>query len=410
MMLINSNHMYTTIRRIFIAAAAIVVAASCNGNRNASGSTDRKGKATVVSTAVIDSLMAGEPCRLCAQVLTSIDALEAITDTSYHSFDRETTTADKAFFYMPEDLKGSKTAQLLVRRYNLCAVANHVIHSYELFCRKSSGLENDSTGVFTKADTLKFIAEDIIPIPSSILAKVLPDAYDRNTARAILAAYDRFDGDDSNDSPFGVAFTACREYVENIPALASEDLLDEFEEKFWDWYDKKPYVPEVDAIQTLRLKDKVMLSDEQMEHFRKAVESETAIDRRTILALEYAKWNEWYGAVLLGEILESGQYTKYLLEAWITWRASVQRSFIGPSSFCVIPNNYFDQIRVKCMETMLRHYESSKDPYDLCMLENLLSIQILHRQGSLIGNQSFATLAELQYGMFVHPRVTEKEK
>ena len=62
------------------------------------------------------------------------------------------------------------------------------------------------------------------------------------------------------------------------------------------------------------------------------------------------------------------------------------------------------------METMLRHYESSKDPYELCMLENLLMIQILHRQGSIAGNESMATLANLQYGMFVHPRVTENKE
>ena len=141
-----------------------------------------------------------------------------------------------------------------------------------------------------------------------------------------------------------------------------------------------------------------------------AVESENDIDRRTILALEYAKWSEWYGAILLGEILESGQYTRYLLETWITWRALVQMTRIGPSSFCVIPDNYYDMVRTKCMETILRHYASSGDPYDLCILENLLIIPVLHRQDSIFGNESMVTLAELQHGMFVHPRVTEKEE
>ena len=406
--------MYSTIRRFFIAAAAIAIAASCNGNRNTSGSANRKDMAAVAPSAVIDSLKAGEPSPLCTQVLTSIDALEAITDTTRHSYDRETTPMEKAFFYLPEDLGGSKTSQLLMRRYNLCAAINHVVHSYELFCRKSSEMgflsDDDTTVLITKADTLALIAEDIIPVPSSLLTKVLPDAGDRKAARAILAAYDRFDGDDSDGSPFSAAFSTYREYFGTVPDLVPEETLDEFEENFWDWYDKKPFVPETDAIQALRVKDRAKLSDEQMEHFRKAVESETDIDRRTILALEYAKWNEWYGAVLLGEIIESGQYTRYLLEAWITWRASVQMAFIGPSSFCVIPNNYYDRIRVKCMQTMLRHYESSKDPYDLCMLENMLIIPPLHRQGSLAGNESLKTLADLQYGMFVHPRVTEKEK
>lgn len=385
--------------------AAMLAAVSCF-NRSVKAETKAP-----VTTAVIDSLSVGEPFRLCEQTLTSIDALECITDTTSHSYDRETTPVDQAFFYMPEDLKGTETARLLMRRYNMCAVINHVVHGYELFCRKSSDMgfladDGSTAAVMTKADTLALIAEDRIPVPASLLAKVLPDAADSKAARAILAAYDRFDGDDSEGSPFSDAFDAYREYFATVPDMASEELLDEFSEKFWDWYDKKPHVPEIDIIQTLRVKDKAKLSEDQMEHFRIAVESEKDIDRRTILALEYAKWNTWYGSVLLGEILESGQYTRYLLEAWITWRASVQMSFIGPSSFCVIPNNYYDRVRVKCLETMLRHCESSGDVYDLCMMENLLMIPVLHRQGSLAGNESMMTLAELQYGMFVHPRVT----
>ena len=398
---------------IVITAAIIVIAVSCN-NKKTSGRANTKNKDTQ-PTFVIDTLHVGDSAvGLCPQILTSIGALETITDTTSHSYDRETTPVEQAFFYLPEDLAGSKTAKLLMRRYNLCAVINHVVHSYELFQRKSSDLgfnpDDDSTSVITKADTLALIAEDIIPVTSSLLAKAFPDMRDRKAAHSILAAYDQFDGDDSEGSPFSNAFAIYREYFETVPELVSEETLDEFSEKFWDWYDKKTYFPEIDAIQILRMKDKANLSEEQMEHFRRAVESETDIDRRTILALEYAKWHEWYGALLLGEILESGQYTRYLLEAWITWRALVQMTRIGPSSFCVIPNNYYDQVRVKCMETMLRHYESSKNPYELCMLENLLMIQILHRQGSIAGNESMATLANLQYGMFVHPRVTESEE
>ena len=48
---------------------------------------------------------------ICTQILTSIDALETITDTTSHSYDWETTPVKKAFFYLPEDLAGSKTAK-----------------------------------------------------------------------------------------------------------------------------------------------------------------------------------------------------------------------------------------------------------------------------------------------------------
>ena len=139
-----------------------------------------------------------------------------------------------------------------MRRYNLCAVINHVMHSYELFKRKSSNLslnsKDDSTVVITKADTLALIAEDIIPISSSLLVKALPDARDRKAAYSILAAYDQFDGVDGEGPPFSNAFAVYREYFETVPELVSEETLDEFSEKFWDWYYKKTYFPEIDAI------------------------------------------------------------------------------------------------------------------------------------------------------------------
>ena len=196
------SQMKRILTRIIFVIAVVPAAVSC---------FNRSGKAVPKdpSTAVIDSLAAGEPFRLCEQTVTSIDALANITDTTSHSYDRETTPMEQAFFFLPQDLTESGIANLLMRRYNLCAVINHVVHSYELFCRKSSemslGTEHDSLAVMTKADTLAIIAEDRIPIPESLLAKALPDAADRKAARSILAAYDRFDGDSSDGSHFSDA-------------------------------------------------------------------------------------------------------------------------------------------------------------------------------------------------------------
>lgn len=404
------------IRTVILAASAILAVASCNSrsNRSSGMSAHRDDTPKPNPTSVVDSLPVGTPSRLCDQVLTSMVALESITDTTIHDYSRETTPVSKAFFCPPDDLEESQTAQLVSRRYNLSAVMNHVIHSYELFCRKASELQfaadDDSTIVITKADTLAIIRDDTIPIPAAILNSALPSAADRRAARTFLAAYGRFDGDDSGGSSLDRAFSEYRNYFDTVPKLFSEEVYDEYSEKMDDWYDKRNYVSEIDMIQLLRVKDKAKLTDRQLEHFRKAVESEPDIDRRAILALEYVKWDEWNGAVLLGEILESGQYTRYLYETWITWRAVVQISHIGPSSFCVIPNNYFDQVRVKCLETMLRHYESCHERFELCMIEDMAMHEILHRQGSIIGNESLATLAELQYGMFVHPRVLDQKR
>lgn len=374
-----------------MASAVMMLAISCSNHGGGSN--------------VIDSLPAGEPFRLCEQVLTSETALSAIADTTSVDYDREETPMDKAFLFLDSDLRDYPRAMLAQRRYNLNAVCNHVVHSFELFCRKSSSMEMQNA-----ADTLELVSHDIVPISPSLLREALPDSRDRKAAQEFLAAYDAFDGHDEPGSALGKGFEAFGRYFSAVPVLASDELLDEFKENFWEWYDKKRYVSCIDEIQKLRAKEKASLTEEQLAHFRQAVESEADVDRRAILALEYAKWDTWGGALLLGEILESGQYTRYLLETWLTWRASVQMSRIGPSSFCIIPNNYYDMLRVRCMKTMLHHMQQSGDKYEICMLENLLLCNILHRQGSIMGNESMKTLSALQYRMFVHPRVLEEDK
>ena len=150
-------------------------------------------------------------------------------------------------------------------------------------------------------------------------------------------------------------------------------------------------------------------SDGQLENLKRAIEAETDIDRRTILALEYVKFNPWDGIPLLGEILESRIYTKYLLEAWISWRANVQMEH-GLSSFSVIGNNYYDKVRCICLDTMVRHCLQSEDRNAECLIENLIFCEIVHRMGSLAGNSSFNTCAMLSYNMFIHPRLLPEEE
>ena len=112
---------------------------------------------------------------------------------------------------------------------------------------------------------------------------------------------------------------------------------------------------------------------------------------------------------MLGEILESRIYTKYLLEAWISWRANAQMDH-SPSSFGVIVNNYYDKVRTICLDTMVRHCLESEDKNAEVLIENLLFCEIIHRMGSLAGNSSFNECAMLSYNMFIHPRLLPEEE
>ncbi len=224
----------------------------------------------------------------------------------------------------------------------------------------------------------------------------------------LMDAYDRFDGDDSDDSPYTKATEQYVRAFSELPELVTDEELDSFEKRFWDWYDKKAVFEQIDSLVLMHMSDDrgERPSDGQLEGMRRTIEAERDIDRRTVLALEYVKFEPWNGVILLGEILESGIYTKYLLEAWISWRANVQMEH-SPSSFSVIPNNYYDRLRVKCLDTMVRHCLEVEDKNAECLIENLLCCEIVHRMGSLFGNSSLATLTNLNYREFIHPRLLE---
>lgn len=353
----------------------------------------------------LDSLIvSGVPYHLCKQVITSEEDIWKATDIDEDNFDYnlETTPIQETFYFPEKDIKNTEFVKDVQLRYNYANVLYRILHSYELFCRKSS-----SDSLATRKDSIRVVAEDSPIIPTSLLQKAIPEKKARRRAERILNAYPSFDGNEYGESEFNPAYEEFHEGQNDLPEILDDSLLSDFEEHFWEWYDKRLYVPEYDRIAQLYLESEgaqETYTEEQINHLKKVIEGEKEINRRTILALELLRLDEIQDATLfLGEILESGIYTKYLLEAWIAWRAGVQAGFVSPSSFSVIPNNYYDKIRVKCMNTLIRHIQTEPDKYDVCLLENLIYCEILHRMASLYGNESINTLAGLSNEMFIQP-------
>ena len=351
-----------------------------------------------------------EPVRLCDAVLTSEEGMESAFPDATDSFFKETTPEKEAFYYPGPDIKDEPLVRTVQLRYNYVALFNRVIHSYEWFQRMSTGIDEEESPT-TKKDTLEWIRYARPRISESVIRAALPDAGAREQASRLLKAYDRFDGDDGEGSPFSNSVNRYTEALSELPELAGKDETDRFQEQFWDWYDKKNVVPEIDTLVKMNMYEYEgeTPSDEQLENLKRSIEAERDIDRRTVLALEYVKFSKWDGVPLLGEILESRIYTKYLLEAWISWRANVQMDH-SPSSFGVIANNYYDKVRAICLDTMVRHCLESEDKNAECLIENLLFCEIIHRMGSLAGNSSFNTCAMLSYNMFIHPRLLPDEE
>ena len=416
--------MKETILSIIIILGVVACMASCGNNKKKDPITilPRLVASAPDSITTPDSLVSkiltasGDSIMLSSQTLTSFDKiLDAFGNNNDqeeepeedYDFLHESTPATKAFFFRESDIKDTELARRVQLRYNFAAVMNRVVHSYEWFERMSSDVSEEEE--FTKQDTLEWVRESQPILASGFIDKCLPTTESRSAAKALLNAYKVFDGHDEEGSPFHKAFQRYQEVFNGFPEIVSKETEAEFKEGFWDWYDKEQFVPGIDNIIRMNMHDYKGdgLTDEQVDSLRMAAKCEKDIDMRTILALELIKFDEQEGTILLGDILESGIYTRYLLEAWISWRSSVQM-FHSPSSFSIIANNYYDRIRVKCLNTFLRHCQMEDDIKARCLLENMILCEIIHRMASLAGNGSFATRVNLCYEMFIHPRLLEQ--
>ena len=369
------------------------------------------------TTSIFDRLSSsGSPHMFSAQRLTSPEAMEKAFDSSPDDYFHETTPIEETFFFPRKSLRVDSLVRAVQLRYNYATVLNRIVHGYEFFERCTSGIEEED---MTYQDTLDIIKESQPKISLSLLRRALPDDRAFRNAKKLLAAYRNFDGDNSEGCALAVAIDEYSNGYYELPEIVSEKEIKEVEDGFWRWYDKRFAERQIDEIIKTHLKgSKAGLDSLQIEHLKNVVMGEIDSDRRAVLALELAQIDEWEGAILLGDLMESGIYTKYLLEVWLSWRTRAQMNY-SPSSFAMIPNNYYDRLRVKCLNTFLSRIledEEIGDPgsvdtnYIRCLMENMILIQIVHRQGSIPGNDSFATNMHLAYDMFIDPRLLEEEK
>ena len=401
------NRLFSLLAIICLLAGSV----SCKNKKSSNKSAPSTESVQSKESGISDMLApAGDSLLLSSQKLTSYEnMLDAFDNGREGDYLHEPTKAGKAFFSKDADIKDTDLMKKVRLRHNYCAVMNRVLHGYEWFGRVSSAGDDEST--VSRKDTLRWIRESQPMLTDAMIAEALDDGKALDAARHLVNAYKRFDGDDGEDSPFAQAFRNLNEVFGSLPTIVTDQELDTFEKEFWDWYDKEQFVPGISNLIKMNMQgyERDKLSDKQMEQLRQRVLSEKDIDKRSVLALELAKFNPLDGAVLLGDIIESGIYTRYLLEVWISWRASVQDCH-SPSSFSVIPNNYYDMLRTVCLNTFLRHCQSENDYRARCLMDNLILCEIVHRMGSLAGNSSFLTRMHLAYDLFIHPDLLPKEK
>ena len=346
-----------------------------------------------------------DPGAICEPELTT---LEHFTVVGQDDGDGYGNTPDGLkLFIPPEDLSGYDIAQTVRDRYNYALVRDMIVNDYEWMRREMIDLGLELEDPDESIDTVGVADKHIISIPDESLREAISDPKLGSLAKTVLGTYNAYDGREDSDGPLFVKTKEWKSFIDNMVPISSQETLERFEDSFWTWYDKRRHVPEIDSLMTARFEAGIHpeMSEEDLTRLLNLVQSEEDIDRRTILAIELAPFIPSEAVFLLGEILESGLYSKYILEAYVNWRAMTQEQYFGSSSMSMIPNDLYNQVCGRCVETILRHYVRFEDPFDLCLIDNLIGCGVLPRFGWIFGNGATPALYNLRERSFLPPDI-----
>lgn len=177
----------------------------------------------------------------------------------------------------------------------------------------------------------------------------------------------------------------------DTPDYVTEADIEAIQKDFWTLYDKSQYVPDIAEIQKIRVNEDY--ETEALENLRSSLQKRyvesTDFDERCILACEMICCGQENGIDYLGELIEAGQYSKYLLEVWVDWRLFAQQDVFGVSTYSEIPDNLYDNARLLVAKEYAKHIQ--KHPDDMLakvLLLNLTYTETLHRVGGYYGNEA----------------------
>lgn len=137
------------------------------------------------------------------------------------------------------------------------------------------------------------------------------------------------------------------------------------------YLDIKQFIPNYDSIYILRKQQ----SEENERYLKLMAEQTSSFDRECLYTVEYAhqrRHEEPHPAIpMLERLMTLGNYSRYLHEVWRTWRCLKQIE-ISPSRDGMILNREYNQMRYRCLNTILRQIiHNPQDIYainDFCFL------------------------------------------
>lgn len=190
----------------------------------------------------------------------------------------------------------------------------------------------------------------------------------------------------------------------DTPDYVTEADIEEVQKDFWTLYDKSQYVQDIAEIQKIRVNEDY--GTEALDNLRSSLQKRyveaTDFDVRCILACELSNCNQENGIDYLGELIETGQYSKYLFEVWVAWRLRAQDGVFGIFTFSEIPDNLYDNARLLVAHEYVKHIKSN--PNDLLakvLLLNMTYTETIHRAGGIYGNEALGASLFLKERYFL---------
>lgn len=287
-------------------------------------------------------------------------------------------------------------------RWNRNTFLRRFVNTEELFARENANLGDSLTTETVRGK---------MPMLPNELQLAFQNAEIRSKAQQLVKLFSTIDYTPEQTERMVDVFNELVKLPYDTPEYATDDDITAIKNDFWPLYDKEPFVRDITGIQKTRVNDETpadKLTTQGNELKRRYVK-ESDFDTRCILALEIGCCNDPDAIDYLGELIEDGRYSKYLLEVWVSWRLRAQAEVFGISTYSEIPDNLYDRARLLVAQRFLQHLEAKPgDTLAKVLLLNLSCIDNLHRAGGIYGNEALGASSYLRQRCFLPPEL-EKE-
>lgn len=280
-------------------------------------------------------------------------------------------------------------------RWNSTTFLRRFINAEELFERLNSAIGDSLTTETVRGK---------MPMLPGEIELAFKDSKSRTLARKLIKMLSTIDYVPEQTEKMAELYRELLDVPSSTLALLPKEETERLQGEFWQLYDKEKYVKDIASIQMIRRKENASANDlttlgNKLKH--RYVE-EKDFDARCILALEICCCEDPDAVDYLGELIEDGRYSKYLLEVWLSWRLRAQCDVFGISTFSEIPDNLYDNARLLVAKSFLRHIEENPDDsLAKMLLLNLTFTENLHRAGGIYGNEALGAHSYIRRRLFL---------